>query len=323
MRRASVIYYFLKACVRFRVFPVRYFCVHLDYVDERSKIYSKQKINEAIPLQWRLKSILLPHEDSLEHWEKKIGEHFSFPLFLKPEWGENSYGVHRVHDTQTLSTVLQKIKQTKQNYTCQQAATGANEYDFFYIKSSQKQKEPNVFSCTRMKSPHIIGDGESPLYELLQKQSPLLRLNTGILSHYQPTDVLAKGKSLRLSFINGVNHGTTYIDETKNIHPQEKTKIWKHLSQLGNFQFARIGISADSLQDIIKGRFEVIEINLFTPLPLDILDQNREKKEQKKQLEQYMNSLIKSVKIQNKKNASLFKVVELLWRKKQILMRHK
>ena len=323
-RRSWVIYCFLKACITQRVLPLRYFYVHLDYLDAASKIYSKQSINESIPNQWRLKSTLLSIEESRDIWKDKIESQFTYPLFLKPEWGENSSGVFRVHDRETLLSVLSKIQQTKQNYICQEAASGEKEYDFFFVKSHEKEKEfPDIFSCIRMEPASLVGDGKTTLQELFQIQSPQLSPETCLLSNYNPLDVLPRDKKLRLSFINGVNHGTRYVSETENLSPLDKKNLWKHLQSLGDFQFARVGISANSLRDIIDGAFQVIEINLFTPFPLDVLDLSLSNKEQRQILQSYMNTLLKTVKQKNNIPPRAFwKVLQLLLKKKKILTLH-
>ncbi|MCP4294276.1 MAG: hypothetical protein GY786_01575 [Proteobacteria bacterium] len=38
---------------------------------------------------------------------------------------------------------------------------------------------------------------------------------------------------------------------------------------------ARVGIKANSAEALVAGRFHIVEINLFTPMPLNLLDDSK------------------------------------------------
>ena len=48
--------------------------------------------------------------------------------------------------------------------------------------------------------------------------------------------------------------------------------IWNQVKKIGNFRMARVCMKADSKSDLLQGNFHIVEINLFTPMPLNLLD---------------------------------------------------
>ena len=72
--------------------------------------------------------------------------------------------------------------------------------------------------------------------------------------------------------INGIyNNNSYYKDCSTMLSFEQKAAIWSHLKQIGAFRIARYGVRADSLDALIAGKFHIIEINLFVPMPLILL----------------------------------------------------
>ena len=47
------------------------------------------------------------------------------------------------------------------------------------------------------------------------------------------------------------------------------------VKSIGKFKIARVGVRANSREDLTKGMFHIIEINIFLPMPLVLLDKNK------------------------------------------------
>lgn len=75
--------------------------------------------------------------------------------------------------------------------------------------------------------------------------------------------------------INSIhNPCTCYRDITDTFSGRELEAIWDCLRRIGNFRMARVGLKADSLKGIITEDFQIVEINLFLPMPLVLLSDN-------------------------------------------------
>ncbi len=193
-----------------------------------------------IPLKWRLRQYYLDKHNPPE----------VFPVFLKPEWGQNSNGVARVDsqaDFLAFDSTANKIP-----YIVQYAAPGLQEYEIFYIRDANNQQE---------------------LIELTITQS----IN----------------RSDERYPINSVNNfDVAYHTITQNFTKTELVKIKTHLQNLPSFRIARIGIRADSKANLVSGIFHIVEVNLFAPFPINLLDKNISKQAKHRFIKDNMRHLV-------------------------------
>ena len=217
-----MMFWYITYCFKFRVDPWKFFQLNADYFNKKSGIYSKLEINLLIPFQWRLKQWV--HD--------RVTPPQQYPVFLKPEWGQNSYGIYRA-DSQQEFDVLKKVIADKEiTYVLQEAARQNREFEVYYVRRVDKPDMFASFSVTEVENKH-------------ENKYP----------------------------INGKNNiHTAYRDRTQSFRDDEKEVIWNHVKKIGNFRMARVCMKADSKSDLLQGKFHIVEINLFTPMPLNLLD---------------------------------------------------
>jgi hypothetical protein len=214
--------WFVYYCLKLRVDPWRFFQLNADYFNKEKGIYSKLEINQLIPYRWRLRQLV--YDEQLNPGR--------YPVFLKPEWGQNSYGIYRADSPQSLKDANGKIAQKDLTYLLQEAASETREFEIYYIRQALKPDVCAVLTVTEVK-------------------------NSGENAHP----------------INGVNNNhTTYTDLTQGFSGVGERIIWNHVRQIGNFRMARVCVKANSEADLLKGRFHIVEINLYTPMPINLLD---------------------------------------------------
>jgi hypothetical protein len=208
-----------------RVAPWKYFQLNAPYFNEQRGIFSKLDTDQLIPEAWRLPQSL------------DIGDYqpAKYPVFVKPEWGQNSFGIQRADNSQVLNAIRSNRKDTVVNYLIQQAAPGKREFEIFIIPSTQEDSQPAVISIT----------------ETLNSSKDIYPIN-GIY-----------------------NNATSYEDLTHQLTPKQIEQLWHHLSQIGSFRLSRVGLRANSVDAMISGDFHIIEINLLYPMPLMLLSHNR------------------------------------------------
>lgn len=222
MTRYLMIFWYVVHCLRLKVNPWRFFQLNANYFNSNKGIYSKQDINSLIPLRWKLKQQV----DNQSHIPDK------FPVFLKPEWGQNAYGIYRADSLQDLKRIRSRTENSKLTYLIQEAAAETREFEVFYVRDAEKPTNYAVLTIAE------VGNKR-------EKQYP----------------------------INGIhNVFTAYTDRTPDFNGVQSAKLWKHINMIGNFRIARICIKADSEEAITAGAFHIVEINLFTPMPLNLLD---------------------------------------------------
>ncbi len=252
MTRYLMIFWYIVHCLRLKVNPWRFFQLNARYFDKKKGIYSKQDINRLIPQQWRLEQ----HFDTETHIPKE------FPVFLKPEWGQNSYGIYRADSPADLKQIRNYIAKSDLTYLIQDAAREALEFEVFYIRDADNPSDAAVLTITE------VSNGKESQYP-----------------------------------INGIyNIFTDYWDRTTEFNGEKSGQLWKHLRNIGQFRMARVGIKSNSEEDLLAGRFHIVEINLFTPMPLNLQDKSKSWMEKARFIETAMHHTAKNTARVFKKN---------------------
>ncbi|BAO44777.1 ATP-grasp domain-containing protein [Thiolapillus brandeum] len=60
---------------------------------------------------------------------------------------------------------------------------------------------------------------------------------------------------------------------TLSLSREQMQRLWQQISQLPPFRIARVGLRSNSIEAMLDGNFHIIEINLFVPMPLTLLDE--------------------------------------------------
>ena len=69
------------------------------------------------------------------------------------------------------------------------------------------------------------------------------------------------------------------------------------LSEIGEFGISRMSVRADSNEDLLAGNFHVIEINLFLPMPINLLDESYSWSQKLRFIRKSMMSLAQATKL--------------------------
>ena len=219
--RYLLVFSYIFYCVKLRANASRFFQLNASYFNDDKGYYSKLDIDRLIPDKWRLNQCL----------DDGRSTDFNYPVFFKPEWGQNSHGIRRADNPEQLDALRRNLQSSKIPNVIQEAATELREYE--------------VFS--------VLADDE--------KNAAVLTVSEAINPNAQCFPI----NSIK-------NDNTIYCDLTPLIESQELEKIWQYIRAMGRFAISRVGLRANSLDDLIDGRFHIIEINLFVPMPIHILD---------------------------------------------------
>lgn len=213
---------FIMTCARRFKAPWRYFQINAAHFNDNLGIYSKNDIDANIPLSWRLPQQV---DDGLYAPQK-------FPVFVKPEWGQNGQGVRKADNANELNYIRQNCMNSKMVYLIQEAASESREFEIFYIRHHKDFSRYATLTVTET-------------------------CNTS-------------GQPLPVNSVN--NEHTFYTSMSPKLNTQEHNDIWQSISSIGHYRFARVGVRANSLEALQKGDFKVIEINLYLPMPINLMD---------------------------------------------------
>lgn len=222
MTRILLVAWYILYCLRYRAAPWRYFQLNAPWYDEQRGLFSKLDMDRAIPEKWRLRQVPLENGTLPRSW----------PVFLKPEWGQNGRGIHVAADADSFRQLRAKLLKARVPYLVQEAAGGPREFEVFYIRDAFEPHRAAVLSVSETSN----DNGEQwPVHSIL-------------------------------------NDRTRYTDITAEFTTAQLQAVWRMMDRLGGFRIARIGLKSDSPAELLAGRFRILEINLFVPMPLILLD---------------------------------------------------
>ncbi len=240
---------FILDCVWLRTKPCKYFQLNARDFNADEGIFSKLEIDQLIPPKWRLSQVY----DDREHLPQR------FPVFLKPEWGQNANGIFRADDAVALAEAREETSDSKAKYLIQEAASEAVEFEIF----------------------SILDDRDSDRY-----------------AHLTVTEVINDKESYPVNSIFNAN--TRYQEISDQLTDSQKARLWALMGEIRRFGISRVGLRADSVKEMLAGRFHVIEINLYVPMPINMLDQRYGFWALWKMVRQYMMSLARITKARDR-----------------------
>lgn len=220
---------YILCCFRIGTAPWRYWQLNARYFSKEQRVFSKMAIDRLIPKRWKLVQTI----------DSEANTPSSFPVFLKPEWGQNARGIHRVDNQTQLIQLRHALSDQPQRYLLQHAAPGAREFELFSIDSNRDDGKHDVFTVTE-----------------------------------------AINNTEKFPINSKYNRSTRYSDITSQFNEKQQAQLADYLSQVGQFGISRMSVRADSTQALVNGDFHVIEINLFLPMPINLLDSNYTYREQ-------------------------------------------
>lgn len=212
---------YILCCLRIATAPWRYWQLNAHYFSNEQGVFSKLSLDKLIPERWRL----------AQNIDTEALQPARFPVFLKPEWGQNAHGIHRADDEQQLEQLRTTVSSSPQRYLLQEAAPGLREFELFSVDADRDDDKHDVFTVTE-----------------------------------------AVNQTEKFPINSKYNRFTRYVDITAQFSTAQKSQMSDYLSQIGQFGISRMSVRANSLEDLVAGEFHVIEINLFLPMPINLLD---------------------------------------------------
>lgn len=245
----TMVILYILYCIRIGTKPCKYFQLNSPCFDRHEGIFSKLDIDQYIPEEWRLEQRYDDGEVVPEYW----------PVFVKPEWGQNAAGVERADSTQELADIRKRTKKERVKFLLQQAAPESREFEIFSMRHHNDQNNYAVLTVT----------------EAVNESEP--------------------------NPINGIyNPSTKYVEITEQFDSTQLGQLWQQMNRIGHFNISRASVRADSLEDLMAGRFHVIEVNLFLPMPINMLDRRYGLKQIFDMIRRYMMSLARITKARDK-----------------------
>ena len=146
------------------------------YFNVKKSIFSKSEIEKNIPNKWKLKSLPLSfpmNKEKILKLENKLW----YPLFLKPEWWQNSYWIVVIYNRKELENKLSEISDFSISYIAQKSANYIKEFEIFFIKDPDNLDYFKIISWVESKNNLWIKncinglDSKTTYHDILKKLS--------------------------------------------------------------------------------------------------------------------------------------------------------
>lgn len=262
----------------------------------------KSEINRHISQEFLPKTILCsPTEPVKTLLKKKSQEKIEYPVICKPNSGERSNGVQFITDDQELEAYT---KESDKDFLLQEFCPYKCE---FGIAVERKDKKTfSISSLAQKNTPSITGDGKKSVKELIQELSVTEEQKEKILRNASQKElslIPKKGEEISIVRTASISLGTEILDIRDQITPALERQISKVLKNYKGFNVGRFDIKADSVQDIIDGKFTVIELNGINGIPMHVYDNKFSLEEKYEEIKAYFDRIYTyALKNQQEKN---------------------
>lgn len=217
----------------------------------------------------------LPHtriiENPSSNVEDLIVSEFNFPIIVKPDIGFKGFMVTKVDDLPQLNTVLPQFG--KRAVLLQEYITYTKEFSIL-IYRYPKSNKIGVSSFIEKTYPKVVGDGIQTLDSLIDKaDNPFLKKEWIKKKHADSLQkILAAGEEKQIDDVGNYSRGAAFHSYNHVINGPLLDWATRFMDQISGIDFCRVDLKADSMADLLKDKFLLIEVNGAKSEPLHIYD---------------------------------------------------
>lgn len=196
-----------------------------------------------------------------------------FPFVCKPDIGCRGSGVKLIANLADLDACLSAYP-AGARVVVQKLARHEPEAGIFYVRSPDEAKGA-VVSLALKYSPYVVGDGESTLEELIERDERAGRLRHLYEDRHRDRlqEIIPSGQAYRLIFANSHSRGSIFRDGRHLITPALGSAIDDIMKGLPDFHYGRLDVRFPDVAHLVEGReLEVVEINAASSESLHIWD---------------------------------------------------
>jgi len=241
--------------------------------------YSKHILHQKFPERFIPVSVFFQKRPSLEKALVEIKKSgLSFRLFAKPDAGERAAFVQAIDSESDLKEYLRKFPVHKA-LLLQASAKGKFEFGV-QVARSLETREWKITSFEQKVVPNVIGDGTSTIEALISKLDITDSQKENILNDLPETlrggIIPSKDECVRVVFTASISRGTSM--ESVVISSSQKKRLSVVMKDVfGELPYASAGrfdLMAESVEDLVEGKFQIIELNGSAGIPLHVYDVN-------------------------------------------------
>lgn len=232
---------------------------------------SKIKILNKIPQQFLPATIYVKAGAELSVIVQQMEQNnIAFPCIAKPDVGQGGWLVELIEDEVDLRRYVSRMKIP---FLIQEYVDKKFEFGILYYRIPGQDRGV-ISSIARKQLFLVIGDGIRSIRSLIMESTRGINLLRKLTASGKVDlgRVPKWGEVVRLSHAGNHSYGTMFKNEAQLNH-ENLLKIFDSLSfNIDGFYFGRFDLSCDSIDDLYKGNFKILELNGAGSEPLHIFD---------------------------------------------------
>lgn len=183
-----------------------------------------------------------------------------FPIIVKPNLGLCGYGVRKVNNLAELQDYWQHFPQHEQ-LVIQPFLTAPGEAGLFYWRLPDSAHGELAGVALRY-FPQVTGDGLHNIGQLIKQSPRLKRLwQSGHECTVDLQCIPQNGEIVRLATIGSTRVGGLYKNGKQYMTAQLAATVDAILQDIPEFYFGRLDVRFESLEQLERGEFKIIELN--------------------------------------------------------------
>ena len=186
----------------------------------------------------------------------------ALPVVAKPDLGCRGAGVKLVRSRDDLSAYLAAFP-ADASLLLQRLVPFEGEAGIFYCRRPG-QAQGRIVSITLKYFPHVIGDGQRTLRELIGAEPRAGKLSHLYLRRHTARldTVPAPGEAIRLAFAGSHSRGAIFRNGSHLVTPEMEARFEALARALPEFHFGRFDVRFERFTDVQQGQgFTIVEIN--------------------------------------------------------------
>lgn len=232
---------------------------------------NKTEAYNIIPHRYLPKMMLFDANKDLHMQIEQEG--LQFPVVIKPNMGYKGFAVRECRNILELSLYIEEMKGLDKEWLIQEYIDKRCEYSIMYHRLPETDLY-GVTSISKKEYPTVIGDGVNNIYELIKGFGNAFIDKNHLYKKWESkrNDIPSKGEKVVLHHIGNYSRGSKFYSQMGEIDSSISKAMYEVFDSTEEIYYCRFDIKADSLDEVRKGNFMIMEINGAKSEPLHIYD---------------------------------------------------
>ena len=264
------LYHYLLNGARFR--SMTFFSACNPAIDLGGMLYDrKTDIYNLLPDHILPATTIITSRAASESFLEK--NNLEFPFIVKPNVGLKGFKVYKISNEEELNSFFDENDVNEREWLLQEYVGFKREFSVLFYRYPKEQKN-GISSFIEKSYPSVIGDGKKTLKTLIEQYNNPFLLKDDVYRRFtsELNTIPDKGSTIILDFIGNYSRGAKFHSLMDHVSDEMASMLSSIFQKAEGLNFFRIDLKSDSVEEFLKGKFKILEINGMKSEPLHIYD---------------------------------------------------